>query len=236
MLPGVRPGEQTQAAAPASVPAGQPACRARHRPCALRHRAPTAASTKPRPIRTPRCRPARRNTASPSTATVRRAAWRRQRRSGLDFHCHPRSCADYRFDQGPGAAGARRAAARLPDGRRLRRGRGQGRHSRARPTTMRTPIMCRVRCSSAPDFPLDVAAGAHAQRHRADHARPHRASMGRRRSLDDADRARRSRQRRQQRAARVPAAATHVRQAGCARADRAAAQSSRSTPRRSPSC
>ena len=66
------------------------------------------------------------------------AARRRQQRSRLEFHRHPRPRADHRADQGSGTAGARLAAARLPDGRRLRRGRGacriraQGRRRRRR--------------------------------------------------------------------------------------------------------
>ena len=55
-------------------------------------------------------------------------------------------------------------------------------------------------------IPALAAAGAHPQRRRPHHQGPDRASLGRRRRVDDADRARRRRQRRRHRADRVPAA------------------------------
>ena len=71
-------------------------------------------------------------------------------------------------------------------------------------------------------IPAHAAAGAHPRGRGADHARPHRAPVGRRQGRGDAGRARRGRQRRPQRGGRVRASAAHLRQAGGARAHRAA--------------
>ena len=217
MLAGLRPGETAQATRAGRGAGRQPARDPRDRQCALRRRAQGRSRG-----RAAGC--ARRSAGGQRGAPLRDQGRRlggvargRRQRSRLDLHRHPRPRADHRADQGSGAAGARFAAARLQDGRRLRRGRsacrlraqGRRRAGRRKPTH---PLF------KAPEFPLTLPQARTRSGRGADHARPHRASVGRRQGRDDAGRARRGRQRGPQRAGRVPAAATHLRQAGGARA------------------
>ena len=148
-------------------------------------------------------------------------ARRARRRCDLHVRGHSGSRADHRAHQGPGAAGARLAAARLQDRGRLRRHRragdvraeAEGRSGRPGAATAlrRAGLLARA------------AAGAHAQRRRPDHEGSLRSSLGRRRGGADADRERRGRQRGLEHADRVQVAGARVRQAAAARADRAAA-------------
>ena len=123
MLAGLRPGETAQVSPPVSVPAGSQ--------LVIR----SSGSVHFDVVRKGgiEASPPDAHTALPAGSEERRfvdqerrlgdGAGRRQQRSGLDFQGDPRPCADDRADQGPGAAGARFVAARLQDGRRLRRGR-----------------------------------------------------------------------------------------------------------------
>jgi hypothetical protein len=97
---------------------------------------------------------------------------------------HPRSRADHRTDQGARAAGARIAATRLQDGRRLRRGRRAGGFRAEAGQDRRRPHAAPALHGAG--FPAGAAAGAHPQRCRTDHEGSLGASLGRRRGDADA--------------------------------------------------
>ena len=121
----------------------------------------------------------------------RHVARRRRRRRDLAVRRDSGPRAHHRAHQGPGAAGARRAEAGLQARGRLRRGRRQGDLRSASPRRTARPAAPALRPAGNR---AGAAAGAHPQWRRPDHQGPHRASLGRRRRGDDADRARRGRQ------------------------------------------
>ena len=148
ILPGLRPGEQSQArsAAPVTVPAGSTlVVRATGRPV----------STSRWPAASPRPRPCRRRAAGAEGHRGealhhhrRRQRHRegRRRERHLAFQRHPGPSADHRARQGAGAAAARLAAAQLQARGRLRRGRRAG-DVRAQGRDRRPAARSRARCT-----------------------------------------------------------------------------------------
>ena len=200
ILPGLRPGEQSQARAkrPGDGAGRLDAGGARHRPIRTRHRrqrrhrggqgrseAAGAQGHRGAPLHHHRRR--------------HRHGQGRQRRRGLDLQRHPGSSADHRARQGAGTPAPRLAAAQLQARGRLRRGGRAGDLRAQDPPRRHKPALDRGQAAAPAvrraQFHPGAAAGAHPRRRRPDHQGSVRASLGRRRRGDDARRPRRGQQR-----------------------------------------
>ena len=149
ILPGLRPGEPHAGAASAAGDgagrqrAGDP--RQRPSPARSRDHGRPRGGEADEPRR--RRRRAPRSAASPSRRPAARPCAACCERRHLDLHRHAGPAADDRAHQGSGAAGARRAAARLQDRGRLRRRRRAG-ELRAQGVPRAGCRSRRVRCSA----------------------------------------------------------------------------------------